>query len=181
MRAYVGVGSNLGDRWSRLAQAARGLRATPSVAVVRGSRVYDNAPVGPPQPRYLNAVLELETELPPRALLAALRAVEQEGGRVPGARWGARTLDLDLLLHGAQVVRDADLVVPHPGLVTRRFVLAPLAELAPDLVVPGLGQRVVDLLRGGPAARHVDRRPLPGGRGRLRRRPGRRPRLNQVP
>ena len=150
MRAYVGVGSNLGDRWGRLAQAARGLRAAPGIAVVRGSRVYDNAPIGPPQPRYLNAVLELETDLPPRTLLEALRAVEHEAGRVPGARWTARTLDLDLLLHGANVVRDADLVVPHPALVARRFVLAPLAELAPDLVVPGLGQRVSDLLAAAP-------------------------------
>jgi 2-amino-4-hydroxy-6-hydroxymethyldihydropteridine diphosphokinase len=147
MRAYVGVGSNLGDRWARLAEAARLLRARPGVAVVRGSRVYDNAPIGPPQPRYLNAVLELETELPARRLLEALQEVERAAGRVPGVRWGARTLDLDLLLLGHEVVRDAPtLLVPHPALVNRRFVLAPLADLAPDLVVPGLGQKVRDLV-----------------------------------
>jgi 2-amino-4-hydroxy-6-hydroxymethyldihydropteridine diphosphokinase len=150
MRVYVGVGTNLGDRWARLAEAARLLRAAPGVAVVRASRVYDNAPIGPPQPRYLNAVLELETALPARELLEVLQGVERDAGRVPGARWGPRTLDLDLLLHGADVVREPALVVPHPGLVTRRFVLAPLAELAPDLVVPGLGQRVRDLLDAAP-------------------------------
>ena len=100
MRAYVAVGSNLGDRWARLAQAARALRAAPGVAVVRGSRVWDAAPVGPPQPRYLNAVLELETTRTPGALLALLRQVEQAAGRTRDVHWGARTLDLDLLLHG---------------------------------------------------------------------------------
>jgi 2-amino-4-hydroxy-6-hydroxymethyldihydropteridine diphosphokinase len=151
MRAYVAVGSNLGDRWARLALAARALRATPRVADLRASRVYDAAPMGPPQPRYLNAVLELETDLPPAALLAALQAVEREAGRVRGARWGARTLDLDLLLHGGDVVRrPPELVVPHPGLVSRRFVLAPLAELAPDLVVPGTGATVRALLDAAP-------------------------------
>jgi 2-amino-4-hydroxy-6-hydroxymethyldihydropteridine diphosphokinase len=153
MRAYVGVGSNLGDRWAKLAFAARALRAAPRVSVVRASRVWDSAPMGPPQPRYLNAVLELETELTPAALLATLQDVEHQAGRVRGARWGARTLDLDLLLHDDLVVRrPPELVVPHPGLVSRRFVLQPLAELAPDLVVPGCGTRVKDLLAAAPPA-----------------------------
>ena len=147
MRAYVGVGSNLGDRWGTLALAARALRAAPGVSVVRASRVWDSAPMGPPQPRYLNAVLELETELSPEVLLSVLQDVERQAGRVRGARWGARTLDLDLLLQGVLVVRHApELVVPHPGVVSRRFVLHPLAELAPDLVVPGCGAKVKDLL-----------------------------------
>ena len=147
MRAYVGVGSNLGDRWGHLAHAARELRAAPRVALVTASRVWDAAPLGPPQPRYLNAVLELETELPPLDLLDVLQEVERTGGRVRTAvRWSARTLDLDLLLYGDAVVRQPRLVVPHPDLVARRFVLAPLAELCPERVVPGTGRTVAQLL-----------------------------------
>jgi 2-amino-4-hydroxy-6-hydroxymethyldihydropteridine diphosphokinase len=147
VRVYVGVGSNLGDRWGRLGLAAKELRAHGGVRLVAASRVYDAAPLGPPQPRYLNAVLELETELPALDLLDLLQAVEQKGGRVRGPeKWGPRTLDLDLLLYGEEVVRVPRLVVPHPGLAVRRFVLAPLAELCPDRVVPGTGRTVAQLL-----------------------------------
>ena len=147
MRVHVGVGSNLGDRWANLALAARELRAEPRVAIARASRVWDAAPLGPPQPRYLNAVLELETGLPAAALLDVLRAAEDAAGRKrQGPRWSARTLDLDLLLYGDEVVRTPSLVVPHPGIVSRRFVLAPLAELCPDRVVPGTGCTVARLL-----------------------------------
>ncbi len=146
MRAYVGVGSNLGDRWANLALAARALRAEPRLALLRASRVYDTAPLGPPQPRYLNAVLELESGAPAPALLEALQRVERAAGRRRGARWGARTLDLDLLLLEGEVIRRPGLVVPHPGLATRRFVLAPLAELCPERVVPGTGRTVAELL-----------------------------------
>jgi 2-amino-4-hydroxy-6-hydroxymethyldihydropteridine diphosphokinase len=150
MRAYVGVGSNLGDRWQTFALAAQRLRAEPRVALVRASRVYDAAPMGPPQPRYLNAVLELETALPPLDLLAILQEVERAGGRKRGTHWGARTLDLDLLLHGTEVVRTPELVLPHPGIVSRRFVLEPLDELCPDLVVPGVGVTVHRLKEAAP-------------------------------
>ncbi len=152
MRAYVGVGTNLGDRWAHLALAARQLRATPRVALLRASRVWDSAPLGPPQPRYLNAVLELETELGPAALHAALQLAERGAGRRRGpVRWAARTLDLDLLLYGDEVVRRPDLVVPHKEIVARRFVLAPLAELAPERVVPLTGKTVAQLLAACPA------------------------------
>jgi 2-amino-4-hydroxy-6-hydroxymethyldihydropteridine diphosphokinase len=150
MRAFVGVGSNLGDRWANLGLAARALKGTPNVAVVRASHVWETAPLGPPQPRFLNAVLELDTLLPPRALLAALQGVEAQARRRRGLRWGPRTLDLDLLLQGDQVVAEADLQVPHPRLAERRFALAPLAELAPDLVVPGAGRPVAALLEAAP-------------------------------
>ncbi len=146
MRAYVGVGSNLGDRWANLALAARALRAEPRLALLRASRVYDAAPLGPPQPRYLNAVLELESGAPAPALLEVLQQVERAAGRRRGIRWGARTLDLDLLLLEDEVIRRPGLVVPHPGLATRRFVLAPLAELCPERVVPGTGRTVAELL-----------------------------------
>ncbi len=150
MRAFVAVGSNLGDRWARLAMAGRALRAAPGVAVVRASRVWDSAPVGPPQPRYLNAVLELETTRTPGSLLGLLREVETAAGRTRDVHWGARTLDLDLLLVGDLVVREPGLVVPHPEMGGRRFVLAPLAELRPELVVPGLGVSVGRLLEEAP-------------------------------
>jgi 2-amino-4-hydroxy-6-hydroxymethyldihydropteridine diphosphokinase len=159
MRAYVAVGSNLGDRWARLAQAARALRGAPGVAVARGSRVWDAAPVGPPQPRYLNAVLELETTRTPGALLALLRQVEQAAGRTRDVHWGARTLDLDLLIHGDLTVREPGLTVPHPGMESRRFVLAPLAELHPELIVPGLGVSVWRLLEESP---ELDLEPVGG-------------------
>jgi 2-amino-4-hydroxy-6-hydroxymethyldihydropteridine diphosphokinase len=151
VRAFVGVGANLGDRWGFLALAARALRATPRVAVVRGSRVWDSAPLGPPQPRYLNAVLELETSLPPRALLMALKAVERLARRRRDVRWGARTLDLDLLLFGDRVVAERGLVVPHRELPARRFALQPLAEVCPRGLVPGTGRTVEELLRAAPA------------------------------
>jgi len=147
VRAYVGVGSNLGDRWANLALAARELRQEPRVALLRSSRVWDAAPLGPPQPRYLNAALELEADVPPLALLATLQRIERSAGRVrSGVRWSARTLDLDVLLYGDEVIRRPALVVPHPGLVVRRFALAPLAELCPERVVPGTGRTVAQLL-----------------------------------
>lgn len=153
MRAYVGVGSNLGDRWVHLAHAARALREEPRLALTRASHVWDTAPMGPPQPRYLNAVLELDADVTAPALLATLQRVEDAAGRTrTGARWAARTLDLDLLVFGGEVIRTPSLVVPHPGIVSRRFVLAPLAELCPELVVPGTGRTVAQLLTLAPPA-----------------------------
>lgn len=152
MLAYVGVGSNLGDRWANLALAARTLRAEPQVALLRASRVYDTAPVGgPPQGRYLNAVLELETALPPARLFSLLQMTENAAGRKRTTeRWAARTLDLDLLLYGEDVLRTQALVIPHPAIPNRRFVLGPLAELCPDRVVPGTGHTVAQLLHRAP-------------------------------
>lgn len=151
MRAYVGVGSNLGDRWANLARAARGLREAPRVAPLRASRVWDTAPMGPPQPRYLNAVLEVESLLPARGLLEALLRIERAAGRRrDGVRWTARTLDLDLLLFGDEPVHEPGLSIPHPGIASRRFVLAPLAELCPERTVPGTGRTVAELLAAAP-------------------------------
>ena len=150
MRAYVAVGSNLGDRWAHLVLAGRALREAPGVAVLRGSRVWDSAPIGPPQPRYLNAVLELETTRTPPSLLGILRETERIAGRTRDLRWGPRTLDLDLILFGDRVVCTPGLTIPHPEMTLRRFVLAPLAELRPDLSVPGTGSTVARLLARAP-------------------------------
>lgn len=148
----MGVGSNLGDRWANLGRAARALRAEPRLAVLRASRVWDTPALGPPQPRYLNAVLEVEAGQPAGALLDALLRVEREAGRRRGgARWDARSIDLDLLLFGDEVIRRPRLVVPHPEMASRRFVLAPLAELCPERSVPGTGRTVAELLALAPA------------------------------
>ena len=141
--AYVGLGSNLGDREAAL-WGALVLLGEDVVAV---SSFRETDPVGYlDQPPFLNAAAALETEFEPRALLERLLAVERELGRTrDGPRFGPRTIDLDLLLYEDRVIDEPGLVVPHPRLAERRFVLEPLAELDPDLVVPGRG-RVTDLL-----------------------------------
>ncbi len=133
-RAFVGLGANLGDRWGALEQAVAGLAAGGDVVAV--SPVYETDPVGGPegQPPYLNAVVELCTADAPRALLERCRALEAAAGRVRTVRFGPRTLDADVLLVEGERVREPDLEVPHPRMWERRFVLAPLADLAPDLV-----------------------------------------------
>jgi 2-amino-4-hydroxy-6-hydroxymethyldihydropteridine diphosphokinase len=157
VRAYLGLGSNLGDREAHLRAAVASLDE-----VVAVSGVYESDPVGGPagQGRYLNAVVELETARTPRALLGECHRLEQAAGRQRAVRWGPRTLDVDVLLVGDLVVAEDDLVVPHPRLWDRRFVLAPLAELAPSLV-PACAldaaeghvvRTATDLLRPGPTA-----------------------------
>ena len=148
-RAYVGLGANLGDRERTLLAAVDALAAAEGVEVVAFSTLRETEPVGvDDQPHYLNGVAELETTLPPRRLLERLLEVEQRFGRVriPGEH-GPRTLDLDLLLYGESEIDEPGLTVPHPRLHERRFVLEPLAELAPGLVVPGRGD-VESLFRG---------------------------------
>lgn len=147
--AYLALGSNLGDREAHLSEAARTLASSEGVRRATLSRVYETAPLGPAgQGPYLNAVLRLETELPPAELLALLQRVEAAHGRDRGGeRWGPRTLDLDLLLYDDRVIDEPALQVPHPHLHERPFVLEPLAELAPDLVHPTIGTRIRELAR----------------------------------
>jgi dihydroneopterin aldolase/2-amino-4-hydroxy-6-hydroxymethyldihydropteridine diphosphokinase len=130
-RAFVALGSNLGDRWGNLRRARE---AIPDV--VAASRVYETEPVGGPagQGAFLNCVLELSTDLDPRRLLQAAQVAESAAGRVRAEHWGPRTLDVDVLMVGDLVVDDPDLVVPHPLMWERAFVLVPLADLAPELV-----------------------------------------------
>ena len=140
--AYLGIGSNLGDRIGHLQGAIRGLAATPGITVVAVSPVYETAPVGgPPQPDYLNAVVAIDTNLSARDLLGVAQRLERAAHRVHHKRWGPRTLDVDILLVGDEEIHDDDLEVPHPRLAERGFVLAPLADLGagPDLPRPSGG------------------------------------------
>jgi 2-amino-4-hydroxy-6-hydroxymethyldihydropteridine diphosphokinase len=134
VRAFLGLGSNMGDRLDHLRRAVCGL---PDVVAV--SSVYETEPIGGPsgQPSYLNAVVELDTALGPRELLAVGQRLEDEAGRTRTVRWGPRSLDVDVLLVDDLVVVDDDLVVPHPRLWERRFVVEPLSELAPELADEG--------------------------------------------
>ena len=148
MRAYVGLGANLGEREPTIRRALELLAGTAGVDVTRVSTLRETEPWGPvAQPRFLNGVAELETSLDPQTLVGVLLDVERRLGRVrDGERWGPRSIDLDLLLHGDTELDVPGLTLPHPRLYERRFVLEPLAELAPDALVPGRG-RVADLLR----------------------------------
>jgi 2-amino-4-hydroxy-6-hydroxymethyldihydropteridine diphosphokinase len=136
VRAFVGLGSNLGDRLENLRKMVNLLDHLDRTSVVRSSRVYLTEPVGPPQPDYLNAVVELRTDLSARELLDGCLAAEAELGRVRAERWGPRTIDADVLLHADARIDQPGLVVPHPRMFERGFVLVPLLELEPDL--PGL-------------------------------------------
>ena len=132
VRAYLGIGANLGDRVAHLQSAVDGLAGAPGIDVVTVSPVYEAAPVGgPPQPDYLNAVVAVDTTLTPRELLDLAHHLEAEAQRVREERWGPRTLDVDVLLVGDLSVDEPDLVVPHPRMTERAFVLVPLADLDP--------------------------------------------------
>jgi 2-amino-4-hydroxy-6-hydroxymethyldihydropteridine diphosphokinase len=146
-RAYVGLGANLGEREKTLRRAVELLAATRGIDVVALAKFRETEPVGPiRQPRFVNGAVAIETTLEPSELMAVLLAVERELGRVRDTtRWGPRTVDLDLLLYGNEIVDEPEVKVPHPRLAERRFALEPLAELDPDLVVPGHG-RVSDVL-----------------------------------
>ena len=144
VRAYLGLGSNLGDRLANLRRAVELLDAAPEITIVRTSSVYETAPVGPPQPDYLNAVIRIETDLSARDLLDIARRVESRLGRIRKERWGARTIDVDVLLYDEEEIDEPDLMVPHPRIMQRAFVLLPLLELEPDPVLPD-GTRLKDV------------------------------------
>jgi 2-amino-4-hydroxy-6-hydroxymethyldihydropteridine diphosphokinase len=143
---YIGLGSNLSDREANLFAAVDALRRIDLVAVRRCSSIYESAPVGPPQPRFLNAVVELQSGLTPLRLLALLKQLEQDLGRQRRKRWGPREIDLDILIWDGQVVAEPALQIPHLELHKRRFCLEPLCELAPDLRHPVTGETMRELL-----------------------------------
>jgi len=148
VKAFIGLGSNLGDREANLRAALEHLARTPETAVVRASSLYDTEPVGAlDQPHFLNAVAQVETQLTPRQLLWNLMLIERRLGRVRTQRWGPRTLDLDLLLYEDLVIDEDDLQVPHPELTKRSFVLVPLVELEPMLLHPATGETMLALLQ----------------------------------
>jgi 2-amino-4-hydroxy-6-hydroxymethyldihydropteridine diphosphokinase len=154
VRAYVGLGANLGNREDTIRHAVDLLGSHPEVDLLAVSTLRETEPWGPvEQPPFLNGAAAVETSLEPRALLDVLLDVERRLGRVRDERWGPRTIDLDLLLYGDTVVDEPGLTVPHPRLRERAFALEPLLELDPDLVVPGQGSAAVLLASlGGPDA-----------------------------
>ena len=147
VRAFLGLGSNLGDRWVHLRAALSGLRDADEVVAV--SPVYETEPVGgtEDQDPYLNAVVELATQRSAEDLLQLGQSLEQRAGRVRMERFGPRTLDVDVLLFGEATRDDPDLTLPHPRMWQRRFVLAPLADLAPELVPQGWEERAEGKVR----------------------------------
>jgi 2-amino-4-hydroxy-6-hydroxymethyldihydropteridine diphosphokinase len=146
--AYIALGSNLGDRRGTLEGALAALATVPGVVVRKVSSFHETEPVGGPpgQGLYLNAAAELSTTLDPFAVLHVLREIEERFGRARAVHWGERTLDLDLLLFDDQIVHTPDLTIPHPHLSERRFVLGPLAEIAPEAVDPVTKRTIRDLL-----------------------------------
>ena len=138
--AFVGIGSNLGDRETNLRRAIELLSAEDGVEVVAVSEIRETDPVGPvEQGPFLNGAVKVETSLGPHELLGRLLSVENGLGRVRSERWGPRTIDLDLLLYGGETIEEPGLTVPHPRLHERRFALEPLRDLDPDVEIPGFG------------------------------------------
>ena len=157
MRYYLGLGGNTGDRSANLEAAVRRLRKE-GVRVIGRSSIYRTEPVGlRNQPWFLNQALKVETRLSPEQLLKTAKAVEAGMGRKPGRRNGPRPIDIDLLLAGKRNVRTAGLQIPHPRLAGRRFVLVPLAEIAPGAVHPVLRKTIRSILRDCPDASAVRR------------------------
>ena len=155
-RAFIGIGSNQGDRLEQISQAIRRLSQTPQIRVVQMASIIETQPEGgPPQDNYFNTAIEIHTEHEPADLLRILDSIEQGLGRTRSAeRWGPRPIDLDLLLYDDRVVHDPRLMIPHPRLHQRRFVLEPLAQLAPEVTHPILNrtiQQLLDELKSGTA------------------------------
>lgn len=137
--SYIALGSNLGQRYDFLLAAFKALAAAPGVEISSYSRIYETTPIGGPsgQGAYLNAVVAIRTSLQARELLLLLQSIEEANGRLRAVHWGPRTLDLDLLLYGNELIDSLELTVPHPRLTIRNFVVVPLCDIAPELTIPG--------------------------------------------
>ena len=144
----IALGSNLGDSLSILENALKILAQTPGITLESYSSWYQTAPIGPPQPDYLNGCALLNVQLTPEGLLETLLTIERQLGRVRRERWGPRTLDLDLLLYGDLILEAPKLQIPHPRMRERSFVLVPLAEIAPDWIDPVSRKAIAQLLEG---------------------------------
>jgi len=150
VNAYLGLGANLGDRAAQIAQACTLLGQSPEIDVVRVSSLYETVPVGvTEQPLSLNAVAKVRTTLEPDQLLQVALHIENLMGRVRNQHWGPRVIDIDVLLYGDRQIETPTLRVPHPYLLDRAFALIPLAEIAPDVLLPGLKCSVKDFLQSG--------------------------------
>ncbi len=150
-RVHLSLGSNLGDRLQTIRHALADIHQLPGTTVTKVSSIHETEPWGHiPQPAFLNCACEVRTILPPLELLAALQAIEARHGRVRVERWGPRTLDIDILLVDDSSIAVPTLTVPHPRIAERAFVLRPLAEIAPDVMVPGTGSTVAALLQACP-------------------------------
>ena len=147
-KSAIALGSNLGDSLTILEDALKTLAQTPGIALESSSSWYQTAPIGPPQPDYLNGCALLKVQLNPEELLATLLEVEKQFGRVRTQRWGPRSLDLDLLLFDRVILETPRLQIPHPRMGERAFVLVPLAEIAPDWIDPVSGKAIAQLLQG---------------------------------
>jgi 2-amino-4-hydroxy-6-hydroxymethyldihydropteridine diphosphokinase len=144
---YIGIGSNVGEREENCLRAIRLLEEN-GVRITQRSAMYETEPWGiRDQPRFINMAIAAETELSPGGLLLLLKRVEGDMGRRPGVKWGPRLIDLDILLYNDLIVEESDLVIPHPMMHRRSFVLKPLTEIAPDKVHPGMARKIRDLLR----------------------------------
>jgi len=157
--AYLALGSNQGDRRDFLEQGRAALESVTDIEVVASSPLYVTEPVGGPsgQDSYYNAVLKVETALEPRLLLNVCQDIERKSGRVRSERWGSRTLDIDILFYEEIILNDPGLQIPHPRLHLRRFVLAPLNDIAPEFIHPLLAKSVRDLLNELPEGEEVRR------------------------
>ena len=156
-RIYIGIGSNLGDRRANAVEAIRRIGELPTTRVVRASSLYESEPLGNAKTWFVNSAIEIDTELGAEALLKRLKAIEDAMGRkrVKGKRWGSRIIDLDILLWNQEVVQKKNLKIPHPEMHKRRFVLLPLAELAPHVIHPQIGSSVSALLATVPDKKRV--------------------------
>jgi len=147
MKIYLSLGSNIGDRLSNLKKACQ-LLEEKGILILRKSSFYLTQPWGiKNQPEFINQVIEAETSLPPEELLTLLKEIEGVLGRKKGKRWGPRIIDIDILFYGDEIIRKPDLIIPHPLLQERAFVLIPLCEISPSLMHPILKKKIVELVR----------------------------------
>ncbi len=145
--AFIGIGSNLGDKLANCLRAIELIRGIPGCSLIAGSDFYRTEPVGvEKQDWYVNAVISLSTSISAQGLLGSLMGIEEGMGRVRTGKWAPRTIDLDILLFGQDIINDKDLEIPHPFMHLRRFVLVPMVQLAPELIHPVLGKSMSELL-----------------------------------
>jgi len=153
---YLGLGSNIGDRRANLAEAVQRLAQVLALEIVKTSSVYESAPVGPQdQPDFFNQVVQAEVTCSARRLLELIQGIERKMGRMRTRRWGERIIDIDILLYGDETIDEPDLQIPHPQMLARQFVLVPLAEIAPDLILPD-GRRAADAAAVGAQVRRIE-------------------------